>query len=87
MCEISKNNNEKIKTKVCNVCGFTIEKVDGRNDNDYLTVKKQWNYFSQKDLTTHLFVVCETCYDQWIKSFTIPVEEKEVTEVFDFQDE
>lgn len=70
----------------CNICGQPIEHIRLDKTADYLYVKKRWNYFSAKDLTVHSFVVCEVCYDKWTESFTIPVEEKEVIEIFDFPD-
>ena len=60
----------------CNKCGNlicleeTVEKVD------YIKIEKNWGYFSNKDNEVHEFDLCETCYDQWIASFAIPIEPK-----------
>lgn len=75
---------EQIK---CNCCGQPIKKLDGRNYEDYLHIEKMWGYFSSKDLTRDSFNICETCYDKWIKTFAIPVNEAPVIEVFTTEDE
>ncbi|MGL4363019.1 MAG: hypothetical protein ACRCSG_07135 [Cellulosilyticaceae bacterium] len=67
----------------CNKCGDKVEIFPNNRHADYLKIKKQWGYFSNKDLTTHSFVICEHCYDKLIESFVIPVNEKPVIEIFD----
>ncbi|MGL5677237.1 MAG: hypothetical protein ACRDDX_12530 [Cellulosilyticaceae bacterium] len=79
--QAEKNRQKELR---CNVCGQDIKQLPHHHTEDYLFVEKEWNYFSAKDLTKHSFVVCETCYDRWIQSFAIPVEEKAVIEVFKF---
>lgn len=75
---------EEIK---CNCCGQPIKKPDGRNCEDYLQVEKTWGYFSSKDLTSDSFIICETCYNKWIKTFAIPIKEAPVLEIFTTEDE
>ena len=43
-------------------------------------MKKEWGYFSGKDLKVHSFNLCEACYDRLLEEFEIPVtvEDKEV---------
>ena len=62
----------------CNLCGKEIKKDSHGNFQDYLTVEKQWGYFSSKDNETHTFDLCESCYDSLIAQFVIPVEKKEI---------
>lgn len=62
--------------KVCNICGTEIGKQE-----DSLRITKVWGYFSQKDTMRHSFVICEECYDRWISTFKVPVEESEETEI------
>ena len=33
-----------------------------------------WGYFSNKDGERHSFDLCESCYDELLKTFLIPVE-------------
>ena len=66
----------------CNCCGELIanrERTVGHID--YLHVEKAWGYFSSKDLTGHSFNICEQCYDKWLQSFCIPVQEFSVDEI------
>ena len=44
-------------------------------------IDKNWGYFSDKDGERHRIVLCETCYDMWIKSLKIPPVVEEVTEI------
>lgn len=69
------------KRIICNCCGKVICIEKGLATQDYLYVKKEWGYFSEKDGVIQEFRICEACYDEWIKSFRIPVYTAEVTEV------
>ena len=53
---------------ICNKCGKEI------SQGDVLSVDKRWGYFSDKDNEVHHFDLCETCYDEIILGFQIPVE-------------
>lgn len=66
----------------CNACGAKIEMVPKANvRKEYLRVDKQWGYFSNKDFMMHSFCVCEKCYDNWISTFVIPINEEVQTEI------
>lgn len=70
--------------KKCNCCGKPIKVLtDSGIYEDYLAITKKWGYFSNKDLSKHSFIICEACYDQWIKTFAISIEEIAITDVFD----
>ncbi|MCI8484096.1 MAG: hypothetical protein HFH41_07130 [Lachnospiraceae bacterium] len=66
---------------ICNCCKKMIQEEERTPFAEFLHVEKEWGYFSEKDGERQEFDVCETCYDQWIKSFQIPVCIKEVTEL------
>ncbi|ONI44020.1 hypothetical protein AN641_08545 [Candidatus Epulonipiscioides gigas] len=69
--------------KKCNCCGRNIDEVSKiSGHNDFLLVRKEWGYFSNKDMTEHRFNICENCYDKWIESFKLPIEEFITTELF-----
>lgn len=53
----------------CNCCGKSIQ---DNGQEDYLVINKQWGFFSGKDLEQHQFVVCEPCYDEWVRHFVYP---------------
>jgi ribosomal-protein-alanine N-acetyltransferase len=74
---------ENIKQKIiCNQCGKEIIEKDGRVQEDYLHIKKEWGYFSEKDGVAHEINLCEACYDHMTKQFAVPIKEAEVTEYF-----
>lgn len=60
----------------CNRCGKEIIVKNGMSEEEVLSVQKRWGYFSNKDNEVHEFDLCEECYDQWVATFTIPVEKK-----------
>ncbi|HBA64035.1 MAG TPA: hypothetical protein DCZ20_09295 [Lachnospiraceae bacterium] len=66
---------------ICNKCGKKIDKKDGLQKEEVFHGEVRWGYFSNKDGETHTFDLCEACYDEWIRSFQIPVEIKEETEL------
>ena len=70
----------------CNCCGRVIN-VNGKAREDFLEVRKTWNYFSSKDLTGHAFNLCEGCYDQMISNFKIPVENFLVDDIPTYSDD
>ena len=61
---------------ICNKCGKEIVVKNGVAEADALSVEKRWGYVSIKDNEVHVFDLCEECYDKWIATFLIPVEEK-----------
>ena len=80
--EAMENRMEKKVYEVyCNSCGKRIETTDSTKREDYISIKKEWGYFSKKDLQVHKFNLCEECYDRITSSFAVPVEISEKTEV------
>jgi len=67
--------------RVCHVCGRELIEKNGILQEDALIVRKDWGYFSKKDLQIHEFIVCEACYDEWIGGFMHPVRVLDKTEV------
>lgn len=65
----------------CNRCGKEITGISKSDNPDCLHVKKQWGYFSNKDMEIHEWSLCEECYDAFVNTFTIPVQNKEVLEL------
>ena len=61
---------------ICNKCGKIIEVKNGVALQEVLSVEKRWGYFSEKDNDMHRFDICEACYDEWIGTFKIPVEQE-----------
>ena len=66
---------------VCNKCGKRVEYIDGILKEDFCYVKKEWGFFSKKDLKVHSFNLCEECYHHLIENFVIPVKISQKIEV------
>jgi len=47
--------------------------VADRLKKEALWVRKEWGYFSKRDLEVHEFAICESCYEKMIDQFVIPV--------------
>lgn len=58
----------------CNVCGRKLVMEHGILKEDVFSAKKEWGYFSHKDLQIHRFNMCERCYNKMVSQFVIPVD-------------
>lgn len=65
----------------CNCCKKKLEVQNGIITEGVFSVEYAFGYFSSKDEEIHKFDLCETCYDKWIKTFVIPVEIADNTEL------
>ena len=45
--------DKKVHEIYCNSCGKKIETTDNIKREDYLSIKKEWGYFSKKDGEIH----------------------------------
>lgn len=72
---------KKLKSVICNCCGRELNMNGCHVSEGVLRVRKDWGFFSEKDLKRHEFDLCEKCYDNMIETFQIPVMESEVLEV------
>lgn len=71
----------KIDKMRCNICGKEIKVENGIIQEGVLSADKIWGYFSEKDGQVHSFDICENCYDEWVKTFKIPVEIEQAKEL------
>lgn len=66
----------------CNCCGKAICAEAQKETVSYLTIKKEWGYFSDgKDGTIHSMDICESCYDSMVQDFSIAPQIDQVTEL------
>jgi hypothetical protein len=66
----------------CNRCGKLICREDRRDYTSFLTVTKEWGYFScKKDGIRQSFDLCEPCYDSLTEDFAIPPKTQRMTEL------
>ena len=75
------NVNGKLTGVACNCCGKIMLQEQGIWKEDFISVCKEWGYFSDKDGMTHQFDLCEQCYDQIARTFQLPVTAEEVKEL------
>ena len=75
------SRDEKVIEIYCNKCGKKIEVKNQIAIEDVLSVDKKWGYFSKKDGIMHSFDICESCYNEMIKDFRYPVDQKEYSEL------
>lgn len=64
----------------CNRCGKHVKEKNEILLEDIFEGKKEWGYFSKKDLQVDTFYLCESCYDSMIEQFVIPITRKTRTE-------
>ena len=72
---------KKVYEVYCNSCGKKIETTDSTKREDYISIKKEWGYFSNKDTEHHEFDLCEACYDRITADFVIPLTGKKEKEL------
>lgn len=75
------DNKKELAAVICNKCKRELAVEDGILKEGCFCGNSRFGYFSNKDGKKHSFDLCEECYDKMIKSFAIPVEEEEVSEL------
>ncbi len=73
--------NGELETVICNHCAKKLAVKDGIVREGALMIDHAWDYFSEKDGEVHHLDLCEECYDQLIRSFRLPVDVEERTEL------
>ena len=76
-----KEENGKLTQVRCNGCGRELKLEKEMVREGYFAADICFGYFSRKDGLRHKFDLCEDCYDKWIDTFAIPVEEVPETEL------
>lgn len=65
----------------CNHCGEKICSENQRDKVSFVTVRKEWGYFSEeKDGEVHSMDFCEACYDDFVKELAIAPQIEYITE-------
>ena len=75
------DKHQVLKDVICNRCEKRLFVENGLLKDAAYEGKQVFGYFSEKDGVTHRFDLCETCYDEWIRMFRIPVSKTENTEL------
>ena len=76
-----KTENGKLTQVRCNGCGRELKVEKEMLREGCFTADVRFGYFSRKDGVRHKFDLCEDCYDKWINTFVLPVEEEPQTEL------
>lgn len=80
--QVSERQGGTMERKIiCNKCGRELKVENGILKEDAFEARKEWGYFSGKDMTMHSFVICEDCYDRMIQDFVVPVSAEIVNEL------
>ncbi|MBQ7840277.1 MAG: hypothetical protein IJ390_07300 [Lachnospiraceae bacterium] len=65
----------------CNGCGRSMKVENGVLKEGCFLGRQDFGYFSTMDGQRHSFDLCEECYREMAKAFTIPVEMEDITEL------
>lgn len=74
-------SNGELNRVVCNGCGKKIVVEEGIIREGVFQVQYHWDYFSEKDVETHKWDLCESCYDDLVNQFHIDIEVDEQVEI------
>lgn len=77
----NKTEERKLQSVVCNCCGRQLKVEGGYLREECISVDHSFGYFSRRDGSRHHFDLCEDCYQKWIQTFRLPVEEDEEEEL------
>ena len=74
MRQYQMKETKEVNKIICNKCGKEIPVINGQAEEGVFSVDYTWGYFSEKDGEKHSFDLCETCYDELLRSFMVPAE-------------
>ncbi len=77
----SDETKSELELITCNACGRSIPVEKGIVKEGICSCLEKFGYFSNKDGQIHRFDLCESCYDEMVKKFKIPVEIEESNEM------
>lgn len=75
------DEHQVLQKMVCNRCEKKLFVENGLLKDSAYEGRQTFGYFSNRDGVTHCFDLCESCYEEWIRMFRIPVSETENTEI------
>lgn len=75
------SETKQLMQATCNCCKKSLKVQNGIITEGVFSVEYAFGYFSNKDEEIHKFDLCEKCYGEWIKTFQIPVEIADNTEL------
>lgn len=81
MIRYQENGEMRATVAKCNVCGRTLNIQNGLVIDEFISLELKWGYFSNKDGQIHKFDICQSCYDEMVSKFKIPLDVEENTEL------
>ena len=81
MRKYTKDGKHQLESVICNQCGKKLLVEDHILKEGVCSIRADWGYFSEKDGEIHRIDICESCYDEWVRTFQVPVEREEETEL------
>ena len=73
MRKYSYRKESDLEQVICNGCGKVMELKNGCLREECFHAEQLFGYFSNKDGSRQSFDLCETCYDEMIARFRVPV--------------
>lgn len=71
----------QLESVVCNCCAKKLVVKAGIVREGVMGINHAWDFFSEKDGEIHHFDLCESCYDELVQGFRIPVDVEEQIEM------
>ena len=65
----------------CNKCGKALRVENGLLKEGCFHGEHSFGYFSKRDGMKHIWDMCESCYEELLQGFALPVEECEENEL------
>lgn len=75
------DEKQRLIKVICNGCGEETLAENYIIKKDFLSVKKDWGYFSERDGETDQWDLCERCYEKVVDSFRIHMNISDTTEL------
>lgn len=67
---------------ICNKCGRKLQEDAAKVVlEDFVLIRKEWGYFSQKDGTVCEMTLCERCFSWLEGELAVPIQKNEKTEL------
>ena len=77
----SEQQEKKLVEVVCNCCGRKLLVENGFLKEENIHIEHDFGFFGKKDGISHVFDLCEECYEKITSGFVVPVEANEREEL------
>jgi len=77
----SEQKETKLVEVICNCCGKKLLVENGFLKEECIHITHEFGFFGKSDGTSHVFDLCEECYEKIIAGFAVPAEVHEREEL------